>query len=261
MRTILIGSTTIYAKKRYLDNMFIKRLYSRIKEMYNRSSNERYIKYLRKKGVVIGKGVRFLYPAATTIDTTRPSLVKIGNNCFFNKNFTLLTHDWVTHVFIHAGLDFLPSSGRVLIGNNVSFGYNVMVLKGVTIGDNVFIGANSLVSKDIPSNCVATGTPCKVIYSLEDYYAKRVNDSEIEALEYAKSIQERFGRIPVMSDFREEFPLFLDGAKVKEYPDFIPVVRHQLGPMYDNYVKSHHAKYKGLDSFLNAAGVDFPKDE
>ena len=241
--------------------MYLKRLYYRLKEMYNRSSNERFINYLRTKGVVVGEDVRFLYPASTSIDVTRPSLVTIGNKCFFNKNFTLLTHDWVTHVFIHAGLDFLPSSGRVKIGNNVSFGYNVMILKGVTIGDNVFIGANSIVSKDLPSNCVAAGTPCKVIYTLDDYYSKRIIDSETEALDYARSIQERYGRKPVMSDFYEEFPLFLDGAKVKEYPDFIPIVRHQLGPMYDNYVKNHRAKYEGFDSFLRAAGINFSKDE
>ena len=35
-------------------------------------------------------------------------------------------------------------------------------MPGVTIGDNVTIGAGSVVTKDIPSNCVAYGNPCKV---------------------------------------------------------------------------------------------------
>lgn len=34
---------------------------------------------------------------------------------------------------------------------------------GVTIGDNTVIGAGSVVTKDIPANCVAAGNPCKVI--------------------------------------------------------------------------------------------------
>jgi hypothetical protein len=34
---------------------------------------------------------------------------------------------------------------------------------GVSIGDNVVIGANSLVSRDLPSNCLAAGSPAKVI--------------------------------------------------------------------------------------------------
>ena len=42
-------------------------------------------------------------------------------------------------------------------------GGNVCVLPGVTIGDNVVIGAGSVVNKDIPSNAVAVGNPCKVI--------------------------------------------------------------------------------------------------
>lgn len=45
-------------------------------------------------------------------------------------------------------------------------GGNVVVLPGVTIGDNVVIGAGSVVNKDIPSNVVAVGNPCKVIKQL-----------------------------------------------------------------------------------------------
>ena len=36
-------------------------------------------------------------------------------------------------------------------------------MPNVTIGDNVVIGAGSVVVKDIPSNSVAVGNPCKVI--------------------------------------------------------------------------------------------------
>ena len=40
-------------------------------------------------------------------------------------------------------------------------------MPGVTIGDNVVIGAGSVVTKDIPSNVVAVGNPCKVLKSIE----------------------------------------------------------------------------------------------
>ena len=36
-------------------------------------------------------------------------------------------------------------------------------MPGVTIGDNVVIGAGSVVTKDIPSNVVAVGNPCKTL--------------------------------------------------------------------------------------------------
>lgn len=51
----------------------------------------------------------------------------------------------------------------VHIGNNVFIGMHCIVMKGVTIGDNSIIGAGSIVTKDIPANCIAAGVPCKVI--------------------------------------------------------------------------------------------------
>ena len=40
------------------------------------------------------------------------------------------------------------------------------ILPGVTIGDNATIGAGSVVTRDIPSNTIAVGNPCKVIKTL-----------------------------------------------------------------------------------------------
>jgi acetyltransferase-like isoleucine patch superfamily enzyme len=40
------------------------------------------------------------------------------------------------------------------------------VLDGITIGENTVIGAGSNVTKDVPSNVVAYGNPCKIIKNL-----------------------------------------------------------------------------------------------
>ena len=59
--------------------------------------------------------------------------------------------------------------GKVLpvdIGNNVWLGSRVMVLKGVSIGDNTVVGAGSIVVNSLPANCVAVGTPAKVVREL-----------------------------------------------------------------------------------------------
>lgn len=56
----------------------------------------------------------------------------------------------------------------IIVGNNVWFGAGVQVMPGVTIGDNVVIGSGSIVVKDIPSNSVAVGNPCKVIREITD---------------------------------------------------------------------------------------------
>lgn len=55
-----------------------------------------------------------------------------------------------------------------VIGNNVFIGCNVSIIGDVTIGDNVTIGAGSVVVKDLPSNCIAVGNPCKVIKFIEN---------------------------------------------------------------------------------------------
>ena len=57
-------------------------------------------------------------------------------------------------------------------------------MPGVTIGDNVVIGAGSIVTKDIPSNVVAVGNPCRVLrevgaYDKQFYYKDRKIDDTI----------------------------------------------------------------------------------
>ena len=49
-------------------------------------------------------------------------------------------------------------------------------MPGVTIGDNSIIGAGSIVNRDIPSNTVAAGSPCKPICTLDEYREKHKDD-------------------------------------------------------------------------------------
>lgn len=214
-----------------------------------------YVNYLRRKGVVVGDNFCAFNLNTINIDLSRPSLITIGDNVSVNRNFTILTHDFVSGIFIRCYSDVLPSTGCVRIGNNVSTGQNVTLLKGVTIGDNVFIGANSLVTKDIPSNCIAGGNPCKVIISLDDYYEKRRVACIKEAFDFAKSIQERFHRRPVLLDFREEYTLFIDGTNFYQYPEFHNFMKSQLGVHFDTYIKQHKAMFPSFDEFLAAAGI------
>lgn len=56
----------------------------------------------------------------------------------------------------------------VKIGNHVWIGAGVHINQGVTIGDNTIIGSGSVVTKDIPSNVIAAGVPCKVIREITE---------------------------------------------------------------------------------------------
>ena len=113
--------------------------------------------------------------------------VHLGKNVYFNFNATLVDD---THIYIGdytmlgpnvviatAGHPILPELREkalqynlpVHIGRNCWLGAGVIVLPGVTIGDNTVIGAGSVVTKDIPSNVVAVGNPCKVLREISEH--------------------------------------------------------------------------------------------
>lgn len=54
----------------------------------------------------------------------------------------------------------------------IKIGNNSTILPDVRIGNNSIIGANSLVSKNVPENCVYGGNPARFICTTDDYYRK-----------------------------------------------------------------------------------------
>jgi len=51
----------------------------------------------------------------------------------------------------------------VIIGENCWIGEYCRIQKGVTIGDNSIVAACSVVTKDVPANCIAAGNPAKIV--------------------------------------------------------------------------------------------------
>lgn len=92
--------------------------------------------------------------------------VTIGHHVYIGPNCCITTAGHPISVRErNQGLEFaLPIS----IGNNVWIGAGVQILPGVTIGDNTVIGAGSVVTKDLPSNVVAIGVPCRVLRELTE---------------------------------------------------------------------------------------------
>lgn len=96
--------------------------------------------------------------------------LKIGTKVAISSGVHIYTHDTSYHKALNTPKETDASHinrAPVSIGNNVQIGANSVILPGVTIGDNVVIGACSLVNKDIPSNSVAVGNPCKVIKKIK----------------------------------------------------------------------------------------------
>lgn len=112
--------------------------------------------------------------------------VHFGNNVYANFNLTLVDD---THIYVGDNVMFAPNviiatgghpvdpelrkqgyqfNASIKIGNNCWLGAGAIILPGVSIGDNSVIGAGSVVTKDIPSNVVAYGNPCKVVRQISE---------------------------------------------------------------------------------------------
>jgi acetyltransferase-like isoleucine patch superfamily enzyme len=181
------------------------------------SNSMLYVSFLRKKGVIVGKGTAFY--GTVKIDLTRPFLVEIGEDCVLTDGVILLTHGYDLSVLNRVFGDMLCSSGKVVLEGNNFIGNNAVILKGVTIGKNTIIGACSVVTHSIPSNCVAAGNPCEVIMNLQKYYEKRKLSHIEEAKALAREIYKKTKKLPKVSDFSwEEYPIFCKTEYSKSSP-------------------------------------------
>lgn len=95
-----------------------------------------------------------------------PGEIIIGDNVLFGPRVSIYTS---RHAFNAqeraAGACYAKP---VKIGNNVWVGGGVHMDHGITIGDNTVIGAGSVITRDIPSNVVAAGVPCRVIREITE---------------------------------------------------------------------------------------------
>ena len=155
----------------YLDNL---RLYNEIPHV----QMDRREAMLRQMFAEVGEGCYIESPFYANFGGHH---VHLGNNVYTNFNLTLVDD---THIYIgdctmigpnvtiatagHPIEPGLRSRGLqynmpVHIGKNCWLGAGVIVMPGVTIGDNTVIGAGSIVTRDIPSNVVAVGNPCRIM--------------------------------------------------------------------------------------------------
>ena len=100
----------------------------------------------------------------TLVDDTH---IYIGDNTLMGPNVTLVTagHPILPELRLR-GLQYnMP----IHIGKNCWLGAGVTVLPGVTIGDHTVVGAGSLVTRDLPANVVAVGSPCRVMRPINEH--------------------------------------------------------------------------------------------
>lgn len=112
--------------------------------------------------------------------------ISIGNHAQIGANVLLIdtdTHQQDHHLrrnpkdnfFIGLSLEEVwqkkneaIKSAPIIIEDDVWIGAHCIILKGVTIGARTIIGAGSVVTKSIPTDCIAAGNPCRVIRHLQE---------------------------------------------------------------------------------------------
>lgn len=86
---------------------------------------------------------------------------KIGAHCIINTGASIdheCTIEDYVHISPHATL-----CGNVTIGEGTWIGAGSTIIQGIKIGNWCIIGAGTVVTKDIPDNVVAYGSPCKIV--------------------------------------------------------------------------------------------------
>ncbi len=125
--------------------------------------------------ITIGEGV-YINFNCSFLDNGK---IIIGEKVLFGPAVTITT---IGHPIAADKRKYMYTA-PVVIENNCWIGAGVTICPGVTIGENTVIGAGSVVVKDIPSNCVAVGNPCRVVREIDDndekyYFNGRIIDAE-----------------------------------------------------------------------------------
>jgi maltose O-acetyltransferase len=102
----------------------------------------------------VGDNVFFNYG----LDIGCTKSIRIGSNTIIGPMVNMIDTN-----FHPVDADDRSESKDIVISDNVWIGRGALILPGVTIGRNTVIAAGSVVTRDIPSNVLAGGTPAKVI--------------------------------------------------------------------------------------------------
>jgi len=145
------------------------------KNLLNRLRGEQNLPKLIKRGLKVGSN--FTRMSGVIIDPSHCWHISIGEDVILAPNVHILAHDASTKPFLN-----YTRIANVSIGNRVFIGAGAIILPGVTIGDDVVIGSGSVVSKNIPTNSVAVGSPARIICTLDEYIEKekqKMNDENL----------------------------------------------------------------------------------
>lgn len=104
-------------------------------------------------GMNIAKDARISFKAR--LDKTNPRGLSIGSKTLVAFDAILLAHDYASR----------RHDAKTVIGTHCFIGCGSLILPNIIIGNHVIVAAGSVVTKDVPSNCIVAGNPAKIIKS------------------------------------------------------------------------------------------------
>ncbi|MFA5121371.1 hypothetical protein [Zavarzinia sp.] len=120
--------------------------------------------------ISIGEGTRFNKPCRIFAD--EGCSIKIGRDCLF-ANVRFRTSDSHSVIDLESGRRINPAR-NIVIEDHVWLAEDVYVYKGVVVGADSVVGARSTVTRSIPPNSVALGTPAKRVRAGVTWKVERV---------------------------------------------------------------------------------------
>lgn len=84
--------------------------------------------------------------------------IHIGSGCLIAAGTTILSHE---HIFVKPDGSYYMKD--TFIGNNCFIGVRALICPGVHIGNQCVVAGGSIVTKDVPDNCMVAGVPAKII--------------------------------------------------------------------------------------------------
>ena len=127
-------------------NMFMVLVNLRNKLLYARTWYFRTI-----YGMNIAKDVRLSFKAR--IDKTNPQGLTIGEKTMVTFDAVILSHDYASR----------QHAAKTVIGSHCFIGCAAIILPNINIGNHCIIAAGSVVTRDVPNNCIVAGNPAKII--------------------------------------------------------------------------------------------------